>query len=169
MTWKPDSREWHETVNLTSTISSSINQPDSTSLMRRFKASSGATYGEMEFPETAPLVFPELDRLANATGEEAVRKRDKLKKAGAFMTDYYDRRAQAEYVSLFHSLRVLYILHLARLFPPCAILTTILCRVARIQVACWLKVRKRNSALDTPIQTTLQAAARWSRSSRAAM
>jgi hypothetical protein len=103
MTWKPGSGEWHERVDLTSTISSSVNNSKNSSISRlgqQFRASSGATYGELEFPETAPLVFPALDELKHETGQEAVRKRDKLKKAAGFVQNYWDRRAQAEYVSL---------------------------------------------------------------------
>jgi hypothetical protein len=98
MTWKPESSETHEMFNLTSTISSSLNSAGS-SMRSKFKASSGQTYGDLEFPETAPLIFPALDNLANQTGDEALRKRDKLKKAKNFVENYMDKRAQAKYVS----------------------------------------------------------------------
>jgi hypothetical protein len=104
MTWKPESGEWHQRVDLTSTITSSVNTSNNSSISRlgqQFRSSSGATYGELEFPESAPLVFPALDELKHETGQEAVRKRDKLKQAAGFLQNYWDRRAQAEYVSLF--------------------------------------------------------------------
>lgn len=63
------------------------------------QSSNGKTYGELEFPEVAPLTFPALDDLAGQTGEEAQRKRDKIKKAKGFADDYMDRRAVAKYVS----------------------------------------------------------------------
>lgn len=65
----------------------------------KFQTSSGNTYGDFSFPEAAPLIFPELETLAVQTGEEAVRKRDKLKRAKNFTSDYMDRRARAKYVS----------------------------------------------------------------------
>ena len=54
----------------------------------------------MEFPEVAPLIFPALDNLVDSQGEDAVRMRDKLKKKADFVGDYWDKRAQAKYVSL---------------------------------------------------------------------
>ena len=68
--------------------------------MKKFSNSSGKTYADMEFPEVAPLIYPALDNLAEQQGEEAVRKRDKLKKKAKFVDDYWDRRAQARYVSV---------------------------------------------------------------------
>jgi hypothetical protein len=101
MTWNPESSETHTSVNITSTISSSLNTTGSglgQKLKNNLRVSSGNTYGDLEFPETAPLIFPGLDSLAAQTGEEAVRKRDKLKKGQNFVEEYWDRRAQAKYV-----------------------------------------------------------------------
>ena len=60
----------------------------------------GTTYRELEMPEAAPLVFPVLEE-AVQRGEGNVAFKDKIKKQSKFMADYYDRRAQATYVSLF--------------------------------------------------------------------
>ena len=99
MTWKPESDETNEMFDLTSTISSSVNSTGS-NMRQKFKASSGKSFGDLEFPEAAPLTFPALDNLADQTGEEAQRKRDKLKKGKVFVDNYWDKRAQAKYVSL---------------------------------------------------------------------
>lgn len=55
--------------------------------------------GPVEFPEAAPLVFPELDWLIENGNAEQTQKLGKYKKFRKFVADYYDRRAQAEYVS----------------------------------------------------------------------
>ena len=55
----------------------------------------GRSYGDIEMPESAPLVFPDLDEAAR-TQDPA--KANKLKSSMAFVTDYYDKRAQASYV-----------------------------------------------------------------------
>ena len=53
---------------------------------------SGYTRSELELPESAPLIFPALD----AESDEA--KKSARKRAGNFLGDYYDRRAQARFV-----------------------------------------------------------------------
>ena len=63
---------------------------------QNFRAvNAGRSYGEVEMPLSAPLVFPALDEVAQ-TQDPA--KAGKLKNSMAFLTDYYDRRAQASYV-----------------------------------------------------------------------
>jgi len=100
MTYNPESSETHEAVNLSSTISTTLSPHSGIGKVgHKFRGSSGKTYGEMEFPEAAPLIFPALDTLADQTGEEAVRKRDKMKKAGVFVDNYWDKRAQARYAA----------------------------------------------------------------------
>ena len=65
----------------------------------KFRDSSGITHGDVEMPETAPLIYPdtgyaELGRMKSATG----------KQVGEFSTyqkvvgNYFDKRAQAKYV-----------------------------------------------------------------------
>ena len=61
--------------------------------MAGLRVSSGKTYGEIEMPESAPLIFPALDQAA--VNPDA----NKLKKSQKFVPDYFDRRAQATYVS----------------------------------------------------------------------
>ena len=59
------------------------------------------SYGAIEMPDSAPLVFPDLDEVAR-TQDPA--KANKLKNSMAFVTDYYDKRAQASYVRHIYSL-----------------------------------------------------------------
>jgi hypothetical protein len=99
MTYKPESSDTHASVDITQAISSSMN-PASSGMKQTFKnmrLSAGKTYGELEMPEAAPLIFPALDQLA-AT-EEGVKKQNKLKNSQKFMADYFDRRAQASYAA----------------------------------------------------------------------
>jgi hypothetical protein len=97
MTWRPETDQKVSEVDLTSTISSATST-DKSGLRNKFKSSSGKTYGNLDW-DVAPLVYPGLDDLATQTGDEAVRKRDKLKKAKGFVEEYMDKRAQAKFVS----------------------------------------------------------------------
>ncbi|KAH8808790.1 hypothetical protein F5884DRAFT_382191 [Xylogone sp. PMI_703] len=102
MTWNPESDATETSVNLTTTISTAIDEHDTSptgmsKLKHNLQRSSGNTYGEVDFPETAPLIFPGLDKLQEHTSEEAKSKREKLKRTKKFVSEYYDRRAQAEY------------------------------------------------------------------------
>ena len=65
---------------------------------QNFRAvNAGRSYGAVEMPASAPLVFPALDEAAQAQDPA---KASKLKSSMAFVTDYYDRRGQAAYVCL---------------------------------------------------------------------
>jgi hypothetical protein len=100
MTWNPESDGRTDTIDITSRISAKVSNSSTTQrLKNQFQSSDGDTYGNLAFPEVAPLVFPALDELADATTEEAARKRDKLKRAKNFVSEYFDRRAVAKYVS----------------------------------------------------------------------
>jgi hypothetical protein len=99
MTYKPDSTATHASVDITQTISSSLT-PASSNMRQTFKnlrLSSGKTYGELELPEAAPLIFPALESIASDHTEEGVKKQNKLKSSQKFVADYFDRRAQAQY------------------------------------------------------------------------
>lgn len=86
--------------------------------MSKFKKSlkdirlvSGKTYTEVELPEAAALVYPDLDRAVEkemqqegngegkGKGVEKTSTKDKFKGAGAWVQDYLDRKAQATFVS----------------------------------------------------------------------
>lgn len=105
MTWNAESDQRTDTIDITGTISNRVASQSNASKTRRirdqFSSSNGNTYGDIEFPEVAPLVFPALDKLADETGKEAAGKREKLKKAKNFASEYFDRRAVAKYVSIF--------------------------------------------------------------------
>lgn len=57
------------------------------------KGSAAKTKSEDLVPEFAPLTFPYLDDLDEA------QKKSAMKQKGAFLTDYYDRRAQATFAA----------------------------------------------------------------------
>ena len=58
------------------------------------KATSGTTYGETELPESAPLVFPALDEVAEVQDKQQT---GKWKSSQKFVQDYYDKRAHLSY------------------------------------------------------------------------
>lgn len=99
MTWAPDSSQTEMTVNLsTSQISppsSTVNLSGPREIARNFRASDGKTYGDLQFPEAATLIYPGLDTLASRNDEKAT----KMKKSADFVSDYLDRRARARFVS----------------------------------------------------------------------
>jgi len=98
MTWKPDSDQLFETVDINATINSAMTSYNS-GFTNKFKQSQGTTYGDWGFPEAAPLVFPTLDIVAASDHEEAKKFKDKVKKKANFVANYYDKRATAKFVS----------------------------------------------------------------------
>jgi hypothetical protein len=76
--------------------------------LKDIRLTSGKTYGEVELPEAAALVFPDLDHAAKEAlqgegkGKETEKEgmAEKWKSAGKFVQGYLDRRAQALYVRL---------------------------------------------------------------------
>lgn len=101
LTWNPDDGNHTSMVDMTSTISKSIDPQTGESKTRnKFHTSSGNTYGDFEFPEAAPLVFPALDAALTNVGSEGEEKlKEKLKRKGDFVSDYMDRRARAQYAA----------------------------------------------------------------------
>jgi len=75
--------------------------------LKSIRLASGRTYGEVELPEAAPLVYPYLDHAAErdldpdgkgkATDNSGAK--EKWKSAGKWVQDYLDRRSQVFYVS----------------------------------------------------------------------
>lgn len=99
LTYKPEASATHASVDITKAISS-YDGPATSSMkanLRNLRLSSGKTYGELEMPEAAPLIFPALDALQDSTNEASVQKQNKLKSSQKFVADYFDRRAQAKY------------------------------------------------------------------------
>lgn len=103
MTWKPQDPSAIATVNfdLETTIakaSSGSNQGTFAKIQSRMKSSSAAT--SFEFPETAPLIFPALDKFASSASGDPKAKQKKqnfVKRGGGFVEDYLDRRAVAQW------------------------------------------------------------------------
>ena len=58
------------------------------------KTTSGTTYGETELPESAPLIFPALDEVAEMQDKQQT---GKWKSSQKFVQDYYDKRAHLSY------------------------------------------------------------------------
>jgi hypothetical protein len=108
MTWNPESTRGVEHVDITATIASRSQGGFGSS----FRTSDGNTYGEWEFPEVAPLVFPALDKLAAQTSVDGMDRKKKMAAGMKFVGEYWDKRATAEYVSI--------------LDPRCCPLSTIL-------------------------------------------
>jgi hypothetical protein len=109
MTWNPESSQTSDTIDITSTISAKLSSSGGSkmqNLAQNLRHSDGNTYGDLQFPEVAPLVFPALDELADADGAEAVGKREKLKAAKNFASEYFDRRAVAKYVCSPYALKL---------------------------------------------------------------
>lgn len=101
MTWNPDSNKQVEQVNINETVAS-LNKGSKgvSGVQDKFRSSDGTTYGELAFPEVAPLVFPTLDELAAQTGPDAAKKKSNVAKGMTFVANYWDKRATAEYVSI---------------------------------------------------------------------
>lgn len=103
-----------ERLDINQTVSKYSNPNAEMSKMKKglqnIRLVSGKTRGEIELPEAAPLVFPELDRAADldlqqqGKGKEVVNEstKEKWKSAGKWVQGYLDRRAQATYVSPGH-------------------------------------------------------------------
>jgi len=101
MTYNPDSSKSHEQVDITKTVATSTTKPASgmRQQFNNFRISSGETYGELELPEAAALIYPDLEAVASDRSAEGIKKQNMLKSSQKFIADYFDRRAQAEYAA----------------------------------------------------------------------
>lgn len=97
VTYKPESTQIHESIDINKVISKYTSPQENKfkQFGRDMRLSSGKTYGEMEMPEAAPLIFPALDKVAADNSEEGKKMQAKLKSSQNFVADYFDRRAQA--------------------------------------------------------------------------
>ncbi|KAI9816919.1 MAG: hypothetical protein M1827_001564 [Pycnora praestabilis] len=95
MTYKPSQKASVEPVDLSETVMKAFTKaPEGfKGKMYDLRMSSGKTRGELEMPEAAPLIYPELDKASDA------QKKNALKRSGAFVADYFDRRGQATYAA----------------------------------------------------------------------
>lgn len=124
---------------------------------RSMRTASGKTYTQVELPEAALLVYPDLDRAREVgtkqNDEKTTEKtsvKDKFKGAGAWVQDYRDRKAQATFVSNHPQLRLFNV----RAKPNS--------RREIMRVLHWLSLRPRDlhSRLASTTQTTQSTAAR---------
>ena len=72
--------------------------------MSNVRLAGGRIDGEVELPEAAELIYPDLDRvakqaLANSSNGKDASMSDKFKNASSWVQDYFDRRGQAFHVS----------------------------------------------------------------------
>ncbi|KAL8658263.1 MAG: hypothetical protein Q9202_007605 [Teloschistes flavicans] len=94
MTYDPDSRARVQEINLTSNIAQHSSSPTG---LANFKAADGTTHRDWQFPETAPLVFPGLDQLAEETKGDGAQKKKKVAETYKYVANYWDKRATAAY------------------------------------------------------------------------
>lgn len=105
MTYKPDqAKQNFVDIDVNAANTALVKSLNETSKMGKFKASSGTSKGELSIPEAAPLIYPALDKAASAAASDgkpiAVSKQNAMKRSGAFIADYIDRRSQAEYAGV---------------------------------------------------------------------
>ncbi|KAI4724330.1 hypothetical protein E4T49_07938 [Aureobasidium sp. EXF-10728] len=95
LTWNPDSSDAKTTVSFGDMAAKVMSRQNGhlTSLHK----SNGKTYGEFQWPEMAPLIYPGLDALATTSGEAVQTKKSSLQKKRRFVEDYMDKRAQAKF------------------------------------------------------------------------
>ena len=102
MTYKPSKHSWSSApTNINHSIAKSA-EPEGLShrFTNNLKYSGGKSHTEMEIPKAAPLIFPTLDAaVEDQDPEAAVKKANAFKKSGKFISEYMDRRAQAEYTA----------------------------------------------------------------------
>ncbi|KAK5172100.1 uncharacterized protein LTR77_003738 [Saxophila tyrrhenica] len=65
--------------------------------MQGLRLFSQTTKGSCAIPESAPLIFPDVDNAVALEGEESFKA--KAKDAKGFLADYFDRKAQAKYAT----------------------------------------------------------------------
>lgn len=110
LTWKPSQSDsvmaqfQFNNILQQATDSSSQPQPSKSSKWKnRMKSSHGVT--DFEWPESAPLVFPQLDKLAesengaDAASESAKKKPNQFQRSMMFAAEYMDRRGQAKWAT----------------------------------------------------------------------
>lgn len=104
MTWKPESADVVQTVDLTTTVAKAAWASDNAAADRSFqqkmktqfkmlKPHHGLSHGDAEIPVAAPLIYPRLDQ---ASEEQ---KKGWFARGKEFTADYFDRRATAQYLA----------------------------------------------------------------------
>ncbi|KAJ5610937.1 hypothetical protein N7510_007656 [Penicillium lagena] len=97
LTWRPEIDATEVGVNFNETFLKTTAPPEGIAkVVRNLKPSTGTTNG-VPFTETAPLVFPALDKLADDQTGAGRTKKEKIKGMMNFASEYFDRRAQAKH------------------------------------------------------------------------
>ena len=68
--------------------------------LKNMRLKDGQTVGEFALPDSAPLIYPAIDRAAMGDSPLPEQKQSKLKSSQKFLADYMDRRAQSSYAAL---------------------------------------------------------------------
>ncbi|ETS07092.1 hypothetical protein M419DRAFT_5319 [Trichoderma reesei RUT C-30] len=109
LTWKPSragevvtQATFDEALEQATQHASGPGTGAASSFNNKMQASHGTT--SFEWPESAPLVFPTLDKLANTPGgrqavEDAGKKPNGLKRGMNFAMEYMDKRSQAQWAN----------------------------------------------------------------------
>jgi hypothetical protein len=106
LTWNPETDATEVGININETIHKNLTPPEGIAKVKHnYKPSMGSTNG-VAFTETAPLVFPALDKLEDDHSGEAKTTKEKIKSAKGFAGEYFDRRAQAKYVGSRHKINI---------------------------------------------------------------
>ncbi|KAI4854256.1 hypothetical protein E4T44_00295 [Aureobasidium sp. EXF-8845] len=95
LTWNPETSDARSAVDFEA-MAAKVMKNDGKP-MTSLRKSNGKTYGEFQWPEMAPLIYPDLHDLAAASDETEKAKRSSLQKKRQFVEDYMDRRAQAKF------------------------------------------------------------------------
>ncbi|KAI4717444.1 hypothetical protein E4T48_06339 [Aureobasidium sp. EXF-10727] len=95
LTWNPYTGDAKTTVSFEHMAAKVMNKHNGH--LKSLHKSNGKTYGEFQWPEMAPLIYPALDALATTSGEAAQTKKSSLQKKRRFVEDYMDKRAQAKF------------------------------------------------------------------------
>lgn len=84
--------------DLNSTIANRLQPSGLDKIGHRFKDSSATTVSEMDFPESAPLIFPALDDVDDQSQDGgAASTKEKLSRKKKYVEDYFDKRARARF------------------------------------------------------------------------
>ena len=95
MIWKPSVLSFVTNVTLDSTA---VEQDEGErGFLGNFQGGASTSYGNVRFPDAAPLVFPILDQVADSQDKEALTWKAKMAQSMSVTNDYFDRRAQATY------------------------------------------------------------------------
>ncbi|KEQ76381.1 hypothetical protein M436DRAFT_15008, partial [Aureobasidium namibiae CBS 147.97] len=98
VTWNPDTSDARTSVDFEGIAKKVMQKGGKNNPMQTLKKSNGSTYGESEWPEIAPLIYPAVDDSTTVSGNGVeAKKKSSLQDKKRFVEDYMDRRAQAKF------------------------------------------------------------------------